>query len=700
MTSNLPCETYRVLVIDDTPSIHEDLRKILAPLPNPRTEVRELASAIFGQASPVRHRPAFVVDSAMQGETGLARLLDAQAENHPYAVAFVDMRMPPGWNGIETIRRLWSVDPHLQVVICTAYSDATWEETIRQLGDSDSLLILKKPFDSSEALQLAHALTKKWAGARQIRERLADLNGSVQQRTTELRAAEEKFAQAFNASPLPQVIQDLGTGRLLDINTAFAQLSGLTAADVVAGRNDQPTNLLDLFQRPALLERLRAGQPIDDLAFTYEQPGGESREMRCSGRAVSIGERPSAVWVFRDITEQLHLEQQVRQSHKMEAIGQLAAGVAHDFNNLLTVILSYSSFVLDDLKLADEHRAGLSQVCAAAQRAAALTRQLLVFSRRQITTTEPLDVGLTLENLHDMLRRLLPERIKLEWTCDGDLPAVLADSANIEQIVMNLVVNARDAIANCGAIRLRLQEITLSAADQKRHVEARVGRFLCLSVTDNGKGMEPSLVSRIFEPFFTTKDVGQGTGLGLSTVYGIVHQHGGWIEVASTPGHGSSFHVFLPALETHSASPGQHAQTRRTQPSRLGAGETILLVEDDPFLRETAASVATRAGYRVTMADDGPNALKAWAEAPEPFDLLLTDLVMPNGLTGIQLATQIRARHQSLKIIFSTGYSDELLRSGTSSLEGFHLLLKPYASGAMLEMIQLARHPTHTHCGS
>jgi PAS domain S-box-containing protein len=601
--------------------------------------------------------------------------------------------MPPGWGGIETIRRLWSADPTLQVVICTAYSDTTWEETIRELGDSDSLLILKKPFDSSEALQLAHALTKKWAGARENRERLADLNGSVLKRTTELRAAEEKFARAFNASPLPQVIQDLETGRFLEINSAFAQLSGMTPGDALTESCAQKSNLLDLFQRPALLESLRAGQPIDELAFTYERTGQPSREMRCSCRAVSIGSQPGAVWVFRDITEQLHLEQQLRQSHKMEAIGQLSAGVAHDFNNLLTVILSYSSFVLDDATLPDEHRAGLGQVCAAAQRAAALTRQLLVFSRRQITTPEALDVGMTLENLRDMLGRLLPERIKLEWTCDSRLPPVLADAANIEQIVMNLVVNARDAIANCGTIRLRLQAITLSAADKHRHADARAGRFLCVSVLDNGKGMEPSVVSRIFEPFFTTKDVGQGTGLGLSTVYGIVQQHAGWIEVASTPGHGSAFHVFLPALENSAPTTNGLQSAERAHATRPGNGETILLVEDDPFLRESAAIVAMRAGYRVTMAADGPSALKAWADAPEPFDLLLTDLMMPNGLTGIQLATQIRAQHHPVKIIFSTGYSDELLRSGTSALDGFHLLLKPYASGALLEMLQLALHP-------
>jgi signal transduction histidine kinase/CheY-like chemotaxis protein len=516
----------------------------------------------------------------------------------------------------------------------------------------------------------------------------------VRQRTTELRAAEEKFAQAFDANPLPQVIQDLATGNFVEINSAFARLSGMQSYPIASGNFRHDSNLVGLMRRSDLLDTLRAGQPIDELAFTLEREKEPVRELRCSSRAVVIGQRPCAVWIFRDVTEQLQLEHQFRQAQKMEAVGQLAAGVAHDFNNLLTVILSYSSFVLDDTALAAEHRTGLGQVCAAAQRAAALTRQLLVFSRRQITTTEPIDVGYTLTNLRDMLTRLLPERIRFDWRCDDDLPLVMADAANIEQIVMNLVVNARDAIVNCGTIRLRLTAITLDETDKLRHADARVGRFVCLSVSDDGKGMEPAIVARIFEPFFTTKDVGQGTGLGLSTVYGVVHQQGGWIEVTSTPGRGSSFQVFLPAIEDPNAKARANTSPGFLPALKPGRGETILLVEDDPFLRETTALVATRAGYEVTKAADGPSALKAWAESTRPFDLLLTDLMMPNGLTGIQLATQIRSQHPTLKIIFSTGYSDELLRSGASAIEKFHLLLKPYSSSALLDMLQQALHPS------
>jgi two-component system cell cycle sensor histidine kinase/response regulator CckA len=208
-------------------------------------------------------------------------------------------------------------------------------------------------------------------------------------------------------------------------------------------------------------------------------------------------------------------------------------------------------------------------------------------------------------------------------------------------------------------------------------------------VADDGKGMEPAVVARIFEPFFTTKGVGEGTGLGLSTVYAVVDQHGGWIEVVTAPDHGSTFAVYLPALDASNEQDAEY--TRPSKPVLTpGRGQSILLVEDEPFLRETAALVATRAGYLVTQAADGPSALQAWKEAARPFDMLLTDLMMPNGLTGIQLAAQLRAEQPALKVIFSTGYNDELLRSGASAIEGTHLLLKPYSGAELLEMLNQA----------
>jgi two-component system cell cycle sensor histidine kinase/response regulator CckA len=682
--------SYRILVIDDTATIHEDFRKILtSTTKSVRHEEHDLESAVFGATASTPARSTFTVDSAMQGERGFALLLDAKTEDRPYALAFVDMRMPPGWDGITTIRHLWAADPLLQVVICTAYSDTSWEQTINALGDSDSLLILKKPFDNIEVLQLAHALTKKWAIARQHDRQLARRDHAILQRTTELHAAEERFSLAFNASPLPQVIQDLDTGRIIEINSAHEKFTGLPRNELLGSAAGCFGRGGDSSDWQPVIETLRAGLTVDEWEFTHRPEGQAPREMRCSARPVTIKQRPYAVWVFRDVTDQLQLEQQFRQAQKMEAVGQLAAGVAHDFNNLLTVILSYTSFVLDDTTIADEHRSGLGQVRAAAQRAASLTRQLLVFSRLQITKPESLDVGATLGSLREMLARLVPERIKLEWHCSDPLPFVVADAANLEQIVMNLIVNARDAISSSGTIRLSLDAVTLTSADATRHPGARAGRFLRLAVSDSGKGMEPAVLARIFEPFFTTKGVGEGTGLGLSTVYGMVHQHGGWLEVASAPSRGTTFEIFFPALSTEASI---LAAAASESPFELpqGRGESVLLVEDESLLRDTASHMLTRAGYRVTSAADGPRALQAWSTAPAPFDLLLTDIVMPNGISGIELAAALRVRHTALKVILSTGYSDELLRAGAKTLRETHLLLKPYANGALLAIVRKA----------
>ena len=687
--SNLPLP--RILVIDDAAPILADFRKILCPASTALPGLRSTASALFGDPEPSgTPAPSFAVDCASQGEEGLALLQRALAEGRPYAAAFVDMRMPPGWDGLETIRHLWAADPSLQVVICTAYSDYSWEQVVRSIGQSDSLLFLKKPFDNIEVLQLAHALTKKWEVTRRDRDRLAQLDEAVRTRTAELRAAEERFSQAFNACPLPQAIQDLETGEVLEINTAHESSSGLTRTKIL-GLTPETCGLgLDPLRWRGLLTKLKSGETIDEWPFTFRGPVGPPREFRCSGRAVTIAGRPCAVWVFRDVTDQIHLEQQFRQAQKMEAVGQLAAGVAHDFNNLLTVILSYTSFALEDSSVSEPHRTGLSQVCAAAQRAAALTRQLLVFSRRQITNPEPLDLGETLTNLRKMLDRLLPERITLEWQCSPDLPLVTADAANLEQIVMNLVVNARDAIPAAGKIRLGLRAITLHPGDTGRHPDARAGRFVCLTVADNGTGMDESVLARIFEPFFTTKNVGEGTGLGLSTVYGIVHQHEGWIEVDSTPNAGTTFSVFFPAIADQVSPAVVSPADGEAGSTSAGRGEHILLAEDEPFVRETAHLVATRAGYRVTLAVDGPSAIRAWSTTTVPFDLLLTDMVMPNGMTGAELAAKLRAENPRLKVVLSTGYSNDLLEQGAQALEGARLLLKPYDSTELLQALREA----------
>ncbi|HYD82619.1 MAG TPA: PAS domain S-box protein, partial [Opitutus sp.] len=417
----------RILVIDDTTSIHEDFRKILRRAAPTASALLDAHASLFGDKMPPPPDLGFEIDCASQGQEGLALLQGALAENRPYALAFVDVRMPPGWDGVETIRHLWAADPTLQVVICTAYSDHSWEETVRQLGHGDSLLILKKPFDTIEALQLANALTKKWAIARRDRELLADLDERVRQRTAELRSSEERFAKIFHANPVPTTLQHRDDGRYLDANPAFLQLIGHSRAAVL-GRTPAELGLWpasDLWTEA--LQSIDARTPLRSHRAQLCQRDGTLREVLVSVEQADFATQRCVLTSLEDITDRALLEQQFRQAQKMEAVGQLAAGVAHDFNNLLTVVQAYSGFVLEEATLSEEHRNGLTQVRAAAERAAALTRQLLVFSRRQLAQPEPLDLTITFASLREMHARLLPAEIKVEWNCESDIPRVNAD---------------------------------------------------------------------------------------------------------------------------------------------------------------------------------------------------------------------------------------------------------------------------------
>jgi len=684
-----PASHFRVLVIDDTAAIHDDFRKILHPEMTASPRLLAAVSAVLGPRENAASRKIFEVDCALQGQDGLAMLRQARAEQRPYALAFVDMRIPPGWDGIETIRQLWAEDPTLQAVICTAYSDYSWNQTVQALGDTDNLVILKKPFDNIEVLQLAHALTQKWAATRAAQARMADLDEAVRQRTAELRSSEERFVLAFQASPMPSALQNLADRSYLDVNAAFVRLSAYAREDLL----QCPPEHLDLWADPVgwadVFDELRAQHPVLERRLQLRPRKGAVREILFSAQPLSIGGQACALTVLQDVTDQLRLENQLRQAQKMEAIGQLAAGIAHDFNNLLTVILGYTADTAGEATLPPALRDNLAQVRSAAERAATLTRQLLVFSHQQASQMIPLDLATVLFGLREMLGRLIGENIEITWNCPAGLPRILADSAGLEQSVINLMVNARDALPRGGRILVHLRSAQLDADGARRHPEARPGRYVSLAIADNGCGMPPAVMNRLFEPFFTSKPVGKGTGLGLSTVYAIVHQLRGWIEVESTVGHGSTFTLFIPALEEEVATPALDGPPVVNTASTVRRGnERVLLVEDDPFIRSMLTRFLQREGYRLTAAMDGPSALDAWAAAQGQFDLLITDMVMPNGLSGAQLTERLRDQNPRLKAILISGYSPELLDTGAEQLKSIRMLMKPFTHEKIIETMR------------
>jgi len=376
-----------------------------------------------------------------------------------------------------------------------------------------------------------------------------------------------------------------------------------------------------------------------------------------------------------DITERLELEAQLRQSQKMESVGQLAAGVAHDFNNMLTVIQGHAGMLIAGQSLPPSLLDSVQAIYFAAERAANLTRQLLMFSRKNVMQLKLHDLREIVSNMSKMLQRLLSEAVRLEFEAPAELPLVQADAGMLEQVLMNLAVNARDAMLKGGMLNVSLLSIEIDEHYVQTHPESRTGPFVRLRVSDNGSGMDEATMARIFEPFFTTKEVGKGTGLGLATVYGIVKQHGGWIEVSSTIGRGTTFDVFFPAGSEPVPTKDRRNEAAAQMP---GGAETILIVEDEPVLREMAHLILSNCGYRVLEASSGVQALRLWERHGNAIDLVVTDMVMPEGMSGMELAEKLHTSKPDVKIIFASGYSMDNL--DTSFVRSGHagFLQKPY----------------------
>jgi signal transduction histidine kinase/ActR/RegA family two-component response regulator len=371
--------------------------------------------------------------------------------------------------------------------------------------------------------------------------------------------------------------------------------------------------------------------------------------------------------------EKSKLEAQFHQSQKIESIGQLAGGVAHDFNNILAVVMMQLGFLKRNSNQDAEAQELLAGLMEEVKRASNLPRQLLMFSRRSILEVKVLDMNEVVANLLKMLGRLIGEHITIRFEHNGGLPPVEADAGMMEQVVMNLALNARDAMPKGGLLTIGIEPVRIDAQRVKGKISARPGQFVCLSVTDTGCGIDKANLKRIFEPFFTTKDVGKGTGLGLATVDGIVAQHKGWVEVESELGKGTTFKVFLPATtqaREEKTTPGNIAVTR--------GHETILLVEDETSLRRLVAKGLTLLGYRVIEADNGRAAMKLWQEYVQQIDLLISDMQMPEGITGLDLSEKFKKEKPALKVIISSGYNVEMAGEGCSNPGGIVYFQKPY----------------------
>jgi signal transduction histidine kinase/CheY-like chemotaxis protein/HAMP domain-containing protein len=389
-----------------------------------------------------------------------------------------------------------------------------------------------------------------------------------------------------------------------------------------------------------------------------------------------------------DITARLNLEEQLLQAQKMESIGQLAAGVAHDFNNMLTIIQGHTSKLLLNAHLPDGVQDAVLAVYGAAERAAGLTRQLLMFSRKNIMQPRPLNLQEAVASLNKMLGRLLGETIELRLECPQPPPPIYGDPGMIDQILMNLAVNAHDAMPDGGTLTVRVDECWVGPDYLEHHPEARIGHFVRLQMSDTGCGMPAKVRARIFEPFFTTKEPGKGTGLGLATVFGIVKQHAGWIEVASEVGHGTTFTIFFPATEEAAAAQPTAEGPAAPVAVTAGGSETVLVVEDEMVLREMAREFLTECGYRILEAASGREALQIWGTHRSQVDLLLTDMKMPEGISGMQLAEKMIAEQPHLRVIFTSGYSDDIVSPEVLQRNNARFLPKPYSYADLTKLVR------------
>ncbi|MHA3772336.1 ATP-binding protein [Verrucomicrobiota bacterium sgz303538] len=534
------------------------------------------------------------------------------------------------------------------------------------------------------SLALRRSLGEMWQVAeRQIS--LENVNEEMEQavrlRTKELAASEERFRLHFEHVPIG-LFRAIPNGELLLTNPAFARMLGYESpAELLTAKLSLAT-LESSEEQSALLSELTEKGEISSMDVSWLRKDGTNAFVRVSAKAFLCNETGTDRYFegsAEDITERRLLEERYLQSQKVQAIGQLAGGVAHDFNNILTAIIGYSDMVLRKVAADPEARRNVEEIKRAGERAAELTRQLLAFSRKQTLQPRVFQLNTVVTDMEKMLRRLVGEHVEIRTITTPNVGLVKADIGQVQQVLMNLVVNARDAMPKGGTLTLETGNVVLDSEYARLNSEVSPGEYVLLAVSDNGTGMSPEVKARIFEPFFTTKAAGSGTGLGLATCHGIVKQSGGHIAVYSELGHGTTFKVYLPkATESE-----EDAIACGEPPEPLGGNETVLLVEDEPVVRELGALVLSSLGYRVFEASNGREAITLVEQRRDnPFQLVVTDVVMPE-MGGRELAQRLRELSPDTRILYSSGYTHDAIEKTDLLEEGINFLQKPYTMSVL-----------------
>jgi two-component system, cell cycle sensor histidine kinase and response regulator CckA len=498
-----------------------------------------------------------------------------------------------------------------------------------------------------------------------------------------LRVSEEKFSKAFHLGPDLITITSMEDGRFIEVNDNFLRLTGFTRQEVI-GRTSLElglwTNPKDRQHIVALLKRSGKAR---DLEVRVSLKSSELRTVQMSAHTIELAGEPCMIAIIRDVTERRALELELRQAQKMEAVGRLAGGVAHDFNNLLVGILGYSELLRKRLTEQGSLLRMANEINFAAMRARDLTSRLLALSHRQILQPAVLDLNAHVRQCEQLLRPIIGEDVRVVQRLDPKIGSVKADPAQLEQVILNLALNARDAMPRGGTLSLETCNIHVDPALARQHPGLIPGSYVCLQVADTGHGIAPDVMPRIFEPFFTTKELGKGSGLGLSTVYGVVKQSGGCVTVSSEPGNGAAFGIYLPRA---SEIPDRKAHAPVAVTSAAGT-ETILLVEDEAVVRDLVCEILRESGYVILPAPSAADAMKTTADYSKPIDLLITDVVMPE-MSGPELANALRRTRVEMRVLYMSGYTDDavLVRQGLP--ENCAFIRKPYTPLQFLQKVR------------
>ena len=544
------------------------------------------------------------------------------------------------------------------------------QETVRMKQDGKPVHV---SLTVSPIRDHAGRLTGSAAIARDITERI--------EMEAALRRSEANFRSVIENSPYG-ALRTLLDGRILLANPAVVRMLGYSSESDLLSLNMTTDIYRDPADRARIIEQSRNTEYVKDIEVEWKHRSGSSIMVRFSSHIVKnqAGEIDHFDLMVQDITKQRNLEDQLRQAQKMEAIGRLAGGVAHDFNNLLGVIIGYSELVLDQIEPASAVRSQVEQIRRAGERATALTRQLLAFSRQQVLDTKPLNLNAIISDMAQMLLRLIGEDVELQTKLESELHAIRGDQGQIEQVIMNLAVNARDAMPQGGKLMIETRNVTVEDDELQRRTPMMPGDYILLTISDTGVGMDAETQAHIFEPFFTTKAQGKGTGLGLATVYGVVKQSGGYIWVYSEPGVGATFKVYLPRVlgELQTSRPPDMGDSHR-------GSETVLVVEDEVSLRTFTCTLLQNNGYTVLEAGDGDEALALAGQYKRPIHLLLTDMIMP-GMNGPAVAEKLASLHPEAQVLFMSGYTGFVSRG----LIDPHAILisKPFTREELLRKIQ------------